>query len=168
MSIDIVVTNIIDSVEVLKKTIKEQESTIEDLKNSKSVLSLLPYIQGTVYRPVKYFYKQPKCNKCDKNGFISVPDNFYSRHKVCECQTLLYKYEVQELKVISTSYISGTDTKTYDCVLGEKDLISFDEHNLFDYFSEEQLGLDDSIVFYSNIENCEEFCRRKNNYEKDS
>jgi hypothetical protein len=168
MNIEVTVKNIIDSAEVLKKTIEEQESTIVDLKNSKNVLSLLPYIQGTVYRPIKYFYKQPKCNKCDKNGFISVPDNFYSRHKVCECQTLLYKYEVQELKVISTSYIAEKDVKTYDCVLGEKDLISFNEHNLFDYFSVEQLELDDSIVFYSNIENCEEFCRRKNSYEKDS
>ena len=50
MNVETAVKNIIDSVETLQKTIEEQESTITDLKNSKSVLSLLPYTFSSPYK----------------------------------------------------------------------------------------------------------------------
>lgn len=165
-------SNIYENIDFIAKSLteirekaEELDATVEKLQNDKNVVSLLPYIQGKLYRPVKKFYQAKKCNKCDKNGFISVPDNFYSRYKLCNCRKQCYEYVVEELSVISTSYINETETKTYDCTYGEGNLISVNENYVYKEFSKEHLNLDDSFVYYVDERDCNEFRRIKNNEE---
>lgn len=165
-------SDIYSNIEVITKSLteirqkaEELDNTVQELQNSKSVLTLLPYIQGKLYRPIKVFYQPDKCNKCDKNGFIPVPDNFYSRYKLCDCRKKYYEYVIQELSVISTSYIDDTGIKTYDCVYDENNLISVNENYVYKEFSKEHLDLDDSLIYYVDERDCNEFRRIKNNEE---
>ena len=152
----------LEGLQQAQDTIDSLNAEIEELKNSKKCQSLLSYIQGSIYRPVKVFSKQPKCGKCNSNGMIPVKDEFFTRYVDCDCQKLKFEYQVQKLDVVSTSYIDDTDDVTYDCVVGN-DLISVAEKYLCDRFDNKHLALDSKDVFYKNEEDCKKFVEEKTN-----
>lgn len=156
--------NLIECLEALQKTqdyISQLETKIGDLEKDKSVESLLPYIQFSIYRPVKVFVKNPKCSKCDENGFVKSKDYFYNRFELCQCQKCSETFNTDRLDVFSTSYIDPK--KVYDCVDAEKNLISVDIDFVYSSFSEEHLKYDYHSVFYANKEDCEKYCMEVNN-----
>lgn len=152
----------LDGIKQAQYTIDLLNDEIENLKNSKKCQSLLTYIQGSIYRPVKVFSKQPKCVKCNANGMIPVKDEFFTRYTDCSCQKLKLVYNVQKLDVVSTSYIDDTDDVTYDCVFGNN-LVSVSEKFLYDSFDIKHLALDCKYVFYKNEEDCKKFVEEKTN-----
>lgn len=149
-----------DNLAEIQGILDAKDAEIEELKNSKKCQSLLSYIQGSIYRPVRVFTKQPKCGKCDVNGMVRVKDEFFTRFKECDCQKLVSNYEMQKLDVVSTSYIDDTDNIVYDCVYGN-DLISVAESYLYSEFDEKHLSLDCENVFYKNEEDCIKFLEGK-------
>ncbi|MBO7212428.1 MAG: hypothetical protein J6V44_15715 [Methanobrevibacter sp.] len=153
--------------------IDQLEQEIAELKSNPDLVSkdknqyitTLPHIITTIYRPsYNYVKSNQKCNKC-KDGFIKVEDSFYTRTKICDCQKKVLNYFVQELSAISVSCIvNKEETVTYDCIpKGSNDtIISVNRKYIYNSFNKKHLSLDIGNVFYTNKEDCEEFCRRKN------
>lgn len=140
--------------------ISELEKKVDDLQQDKSIKSLLPYIQFSIYFPVKVYFKGQKCKNCDENGFVKSVDYFYDRHSVCGCQKLQYKFNCDKLDVFSTSYVNNK--KVYDCVDSNQNLVSVDFDFVYQSFSDEHLKFDYHSVFYVNKEDCEKFCTEVN------
>ena len=136
------------------------EKELEEVKNSKKVDSILSYVQGYLYRPVKVIKIRSKCYVCDPNGMVRVKDEFFTRFKICDCQKVDISYKVEELSVISTSYLEYDESLNYDCSF-DNGLISVNRKYVYDTFEPEHLNLEN--VFYKTKEDCEKFIGGKAN-----
>lgn len=149
--------------------IDQLETEIANLKSKKteSEINSIPtmqFVEKYIYRPKITYETKKKCNKCNDDGLIKQHDDFYTRTILCDCRKLIPRYDVEELRVVSTTYVnSNGDVITYDCFFGDNLYSSVNREFIYNNFDKEQLSFDGIAVFYMNKEDCDEYCRRKNN-----
>ena len=107
----------------------------------------------TLYKPELYFIKHSGfCKKCRSTGFVKVENNgIDDNYKACECFYDIPKYRVLEITAYNINdvfyYVDNGKTVIVNPISGDACVKS------------------GNSLFYMNKEDCETYCRRKNNEE---
>lgn len=121
------------------------------------------YINDTpiiVYRPKATIALGPKCTRCNSERLIPIEDSFNFSFVACECSVPKVHFSVE---ILSFDYLN-VDGETYIYHNTEDgSVVKLNKTSVFEDFEESQLTKNPECLFYDKIENCEEFCRRKNN-----
>lgn len=108
----------------------------------------------TLYKPELYFVKHSGfCKECRSTGFIKVENNgIDDNYKACECFYDIPKYRVVEVTAYNINnvfyYVDNGKTVIVNPISGDTCIES------------------GNPLFYMSKEDCEMYCRRKNNEEE--
>lgn len=147
-------------VESLEKQVKDYESKKYESNCLQSTDCYLNRTPLFVYRPVAQIKQKPKCNKCNEERLIQTDDSFSFSFVTCDCANPIVTYSPETL-CFNYLYSDG-NVHLYVSLEGDKE-VKLNKTFILDRFEELHLTRDPECLFYDKIEECEEFCRRKNN-----